>query len=272
MEINPNPDILNLWRVDVDESKLSPNSTEDDIKNLGDGYKPKEEETSTSLLSSQLPLSSDISRKKRKLLELSEPLLNNIWNGTTWCIGHLKTTRVFRVMEQLEEEGYLCLFFSSNRSQVPGLHIASVAYISFFSETVYLLRRLKQITKYYSGEHSAIISSGLLPSISKIILSLEYVNEERIIINQEAIKDIYMLTNGHAGLVINCGKAIDEKLKKGLDEIDISIKRFLSSVQINDSEEKKEADFLTAEEVLTVVDKDDNIYRMSSAFMDELIR
>lgn len=113
-----------------------------------------------------------------RLLELSEPLLNNIRNGTTWCTGHLKTTRVFRVMEQLEEEGYLCLFFSSNRSQVPGLHIASVAYISFFSETVYLLRRLKQITKYYSGEHSAIISSGLLPSISKIILSLVMISWE----------------------------------------------------------------------------------------------
>ncbi|CAB4430246.1 unnamed protein product [Rhizophagus irregularis] len=29
------PDKLNLWKVDFDESKLNPNSTEDDIKNLG---------------------------------------------------------------------------------------------------------------------------------------------------------------------------------------------------------------------------------------------
>ncbi|PKK62467.1 hypothetical protein RhiirC2_814742 [Rhizophagus irregularis] len=52
-------DVLNLWKVDVDDSKLNSNSTEEDIKNLGgeimkrqskfikyfqDGYKPKEEE------------------------------------------------------------------------------------------------------------------------------------------------------------------------------------------------------------------------------------
>ncbi|PKC51951.1 hypothetical protein RhiirA1_482610, partial [Rhizophagus irregularis] len=29
------PDKLNLWKVDFDESKLNPNSTEDNIKNLG---------------------------------------------------------------------------------------------------------------------------------------------------------------------------------------------------------------------------------------------
>ncbi|PKC64336.1 hypothetical protein RhiirA1_517110 [Rhizophagus irregularis] len=53
------PNKLNLWKVDVGESKLNPNSTEDDIKNLGgvfmtnqskfikyflDGYYPSDEE------------------------------------------------------------------------------------------------------------------------------------------------------------------------------------------------------------------------------------
>jgi len=52
-------DMLNLWQVDVDVSILNPNSTEDDIKNLGgvlmerqrkftkyfqDGYEPKKED------------------------------------------------------------------------------------------------------------------------------------------------------------------------------------------------------------------------------------
>jgi hypothetical protein len=32
-----------------------------------------------------------------------------------------------------------------------------------------------------------------------------------------------LLFNRHAGLVINCGKVIDEKLKKGYGEINISI-------------------------------------------------
>jgi hypothetical protein len=96
-----------------------------------------------------------------------------------------------------------------------------------------------------------------------------------------------LLFNRHSGLVINCGKAIDEKLKKELDEsstIETDIYRpvidflrysfagFLGSMQINDSEEIKKAGFLTTEGVLTVVSKDDNIYRMSSAFMDELMR
>ncbi|PKC67992.1 hypothetical protein RhiirA1_457766 [Rhizophagus irregularis] len=287
------PDVLNLWQIDVYESKLNPNSTEDDIKNLGVGYKSKEEETSTSLLSSQLPLSSRKktfhgSRRKEANrivqragvyfvdpLELSEPLLNNIRKGEFMALHGAratgKTTRVFRVMEQLEEEGYLCLFFSFKRSQVPGLHIASVSYISFFFETVYLLRRLKQIAKYYSGQHSAIISwekkvilfideydimyranNETISSFLRIVRNIkarkegyaiwsinivdpfsilhlsskevttspfnvyrpfqnpnftqeqvqflfkEYANEERIIINQEVIKDIYMRTNGHA--------------------------------------------------------------------------
>ncbi|CAB4376624.1 unnamed protein product [Rhizophagus irregularis] len=31
-------DVLNLWKVDVDESMLNPNSTEEDMKNLGVNY------------------------------------------------------------------------------------------------------------------------------------------------------------------------------------------------------------------------------------------
>jgi hypothetical protein len=42
--------------------------------------------------------------------------------------------------------------------------------------------------------------------------------------NPKFIFLMILLFNRHAGLVINCGKAIDEKLKKGLDEINISIK------------------------------------------------
>ena len=46
-------------------------------------------------------------------LALSGPLLNNIRKGEFMALYGAratgKTTRVFRVMEQLEEEGYLCL-------------------------------------------------------------------------------------------------------------------------------------------------------------------
>ena len=46
-------------------------------------------------------------------LALSDSLLNNIREGEFMALHGAratgKTTRVFRVMEQLEEEGYLCL-------------------------------------------------------------------------------------------------------------------------------------------------------------------
>ena len=46
-------------------------------------------------------------------LALSEPLLNNIRKGKFIALHGAratgKTTRVFRVMEQLEEEGYTCI-------------------------------------------------------------------------------------------------------------------------------------------------------------------
>ena len=63
-----------------------------------------------------------------------------------------------------------------------------------------------------------------------------------------------------------------DMFRPAIDYFRSSFAGFLGSMQINDSEKKKKADFLTAEGVLTVVDKDDNIYRMSSAFMDELMR
>ncbi|CAG8647458.1 20333_t:CDS:2 [Rhizophagus irregularis] len=89
---------------------LNPNSTEDDIKNLG---------------------------------ELSEPLLNNIrkGDGTTWCTGHLKTTRVFRVMERLEEEGYLRLYISLETIETDG----KILFWTIFSD--YLVRTAPEYIK-----------------------------------------------------------------------------------------------------------------------------
>jgi hypothetical protein len=57
-----------------------------------------------------------------------------------------------------------------------------------------------------------------------------------------------------------------------IDFFQSSFAGFLGSMQINNPQEKKKANFLTAEGVLTVVNKNENIYKMSSAFMDELMR
>ena len=132
---------------------------------------------------------------------------------------------------------------------------------------------------------------------------------------------IVLLFNRHPGLVINCGKAINEKLRPefgkrldistwqkfnasnrlqgairsyetfrkmverlveegikekkyrpAVDFLRYSFAGFLGPIQINDSDEERQANCLTAEGVLTVVNKDDRIYRMSSAFIDELVR
>ncbi|POG58340.1 hypothetical protein GLOIN_2v1885896 [Rhizophagus irregularis DAOM 181602=DAOM 197198] len=116
--------------------KLNPNSTEDDIKNLGE-------------LEKKRPFT-EVEEKANRIvqragvyfvdpLELSEPLLNNIRKGEFMTLHGVratgKTTRVFRVMEQFEEEGYLCLFFSFKRSQVPD---SKILFWTTFSD--YLVR------------------------------------------------------------------------------------------------------------------------------------
>ncbi|GBC40470.2 P-loop containing nucleoside triphosphate hydrolase protein [Rhizophagus irregularis DAOM 181602=DAOM 197198] len=137
--------------ISNNEDKLNPNSTEDDIKNLGGVFIKRQskfikyfQKTSESSLSSQLLLSSrkkDLSWKYKK--PLSEPLLNNIrkGDGTTWCTGHLKTTRVFRVMERLEEEGYLRLYISLETIETDG----KILFWTIFSD--YLVRTAPEYIK-----------------------------------------------------------------------------------------------------------------------------
>ncbi|CAG8707060.1 8204_t:CDS:2 [Rhizophagus irregularis] len=266
------PDVLNLWQIDVYESKLNPNSTEDDIKNLGE-------------LEKKRPFT-EVEEKANRIvqragvyfvdpLELSEPLLNNIRKGEFMTLHGVratgKTTRVFRVMEQFEEEGYLCLFFSFKRSQVPDSKIlfwttfsdylvrtapehiedqikSSNDFVNLFSkrwekkvilfideydimyrannETISsflrIVRNIKARKEGYAIWSINIVDPSILHLSSKEVttspfnvyrpfqnpnftqeqvqfLFKEYANEERIIINQEVIKDIYMRTNGHAG-------------------------------------------------------------------------
>src|ERR1700722_12089744 len=59
---------------------------------------------------------------------------------------------------------------SDHKYQVCTLHLLLICL--FFFETVYLLRLLMKTAKKHSGHHSANVSSGLLPSISKNVLSL----------------------------------------------------------------------------------------------------
>ncbi|PKC00648.1 hypothetical protein RhiirA5_427867 [Rhizophagus irregularis] len=224
------PDVLNLWQIDVYESKLNPNSTEDDIKNLGE------------------------LEKKRPFTEveekLSEPLLNNIQKGEFMALHGVratgKTTRVFRVMEQLEGEGYLCLFFSFKRSQVPD---SKILFWTTFSD--YLVRTAPEHIEDQIKSSNDFVNLFSKRWEKKVILFIdEYdimyrANNETISLFLRIVRNIKARKEGYAiwsinsrplqylaselkrsmldGLVINCGKAIDEKLKKGLGENDISI-------------------------------------------------
>ncbi|CAG8588207.1 6600_t:CDS:2 [Funneliformis caledonium] len=178
-------------------------------------------------------------------LALSELLLNKIWDGEFMALYGAcvtgKTIQVFKVMEQLEEEGYLCLYIS-----------------------------LEVLDKDSKEVFWSLFGKCLIRTTPQHI--------------KERIKS----ASEFADSFLKSRKAIYEKLKKTLNEsptLNISIWldftasnrleeaiRFLSSIQIKDSEEQKLVNFLTAEGVLTVVNKDDNVYRMSSAFMDELMR
>ncbi|PKC67996.1 hypothetical protein RhiirA1_508240 [Rhizophagus irregularis] len=62
-------------------------------------------------------------------------------DGTTWCTGHLKTTRVFRVMERLEEEGYLRLYISLETIETDG----KILFWTIFSD--YLVRTAPEYIK-----------------------------------------------------------------------------------------------------------------------------
>ncbi|PKB99271.1 hypothetical protein RhiirA5_462251 [Rhizophagus irregularis] len=146
----------------------------------------------------------------------------------------------------------------------------------------------------------------------------DYEDDNKLTIAPEVIKDIYERTNGHAGLVCLCGRAIQNNLEEKLDErrcldftlwssfvaspqlvdrmanystfrkmVDNLIKPdakkamdflrsvfigFFDFVQINDNEERRLADYLTAQGVLMKENENNRSYRMSSIFVDGLIR
>ncbi|UZO01384.1 uncharacterized protein OCT59_012485 [Rhizophagus irregularis] len=105
-------------------------------------------------------------------------------------------------MEQFEEEGYLCLFFSFKRSQVPD---SKILFWTTFSD--YLVRtapehiedQIKSSNDFVNLFSKRPFQNPNFTQEQVQFLFKEYANEERIIINQEVIKDIYMRTNGHAG-------------------------------------------------------------------------
>ncbi|RGB38482.1 hypothetical protein C1646_665357 [Rhizophagus diaphanus] len=145
-----------------------------------------------------------------------------------------------------------------------------------------------------------------------------YGNDAKLTIAPEVIKDIYERTNGHAGLVCLCGKAINYSLEKKLDEgrsldfklwskflvsplvLDSMIKYlpfkkmvedllrpdakealdflrsvfvgFFGFIKIHGTDKRRLADFLTAEGVLIRESDYEFSYRMSSIFVDGLIR
>ncbi|CAG8719209.1 14047_t:CDS:2, partial [Rhizophagus irregularis] len=145
-----------------------------------------------------------------------------------------------------------------------------------------------------------------------------YGKDAKLTIAPEVIKDIYERTNGHAGLVCLCGKAISYSLVKKLDEgrsLDFKLwSKFLVSslmfnsmimyltfkkmvddllrpdakealdflrsvfigffdfIQINIINERRLADFLTVEGVLIRKSDTEFSYRMSSIFVDGLVR
>ncbi|PKC07098.1 hypothetical protein RhiirA5_418669 [Rhizophagus irregularis] len=112
----------------------------------------------------------------------------------------------------------------------------------------------------------------------------EFEDDFKLTIDPEIIEDIYNRTNGHAALVCLCGKAINSDLiwmiiilqkKKVRPAIELLRSVFLGSfkfVPIYDSEEKKLAEFLTAEGVLMRDETKKNNFRMSSIFVDDLIQ
>ncbi|PKC14323.1 hypothetical protein RhiirA5_371546 [Rhizophagus irregularis] len=146
----------------------------------------------------------------------------------------------------------------------------------------------------------------------------EYEDDNKLTIVPEVIKDIYEQTNGHAGLVCLCGRAIQNNLEKKLDEsrrldftlwsnflatsrvTDIMIRYitfnkmvsdlskpkakealdllrsvflgFFDFVQIEATEERRLADFLTTMGVLVRDNENKFSYKMSSMLIDRLIR
>ncbi|CAI2200524.1 7512_t:CDS:2, partial [Funneliformis geosporum] len=233
---------------------------------------------------------------------LSVPLLNKIRNGEFVALHGArasgKSTRVFRVMEQLEEEDYICLYvtlemigiesvekfwssFGLNLIRTAPQHIKNhiksgsdfanlfstsgwkkrvVLFIDEYdtldtanddvkSSFLKVIRGIKARKDEYAiwsinavGPFSILHLSSKETTTSPFnvrepfqnpnftleqvqILFKEFADEERIIIDQEIVKDIYKRTNGHAGLVCLCGKAISLYLMKYLDEsltLDIS--------------------------------------------------
>ncbi|CAB4489017.1 unnamed protein product [Rhizophagus irregularis] len=71
------PNKLNLWKVDVGESKLNPNSTEDDIKNLGELERKRpfmeEETTSTKRAMRSWTVNSTLRQKDCGIFYYVEP-------------------------------------------------------------------------------------------------------------------------------------------------------------------------------------------------------
>ncbi|PKK55553.1 hypothetical protein RhiirC2_832089, partial [Rhizophagus irregularis] len=150
------------------------------------------------------------------------------------------------------------------------------------------------------------------------LLYKAYGKDAKLTIAPEVIKDIYERTNGHAGLVCLCGKAISYSLVKKLDEgrsLDFKLwSKFLVSslmfnsmimyltfkkmvddllrpdakealdflrsvfigffdfIQINIINERRLADFLIVEGVLIRKSDNEFSYRMSSIFVDGLVR
>ncbi|RIA91896.1 hypothetical protein C1645_875149 [Glomus cerebriforme] len=329
-------------------------------------------------------------------LSSSGPLLNKIRNGEFVALHGArasgKSTRVFRVMEQLEEEGYLCLYVTLELVDIESkesfwssfgkclvrtaphhikkhikfggdfadlfstsgwkkkvvlfidefdiLYEANDDIKSSFLKVVRGIKTRKEEFAIWSinavGPFSILHLSSKKVTSSPFnikepfqnpnftleqvqILFKEFADEERIIIDQEIVKDIYIRTNGHAGLVCLCGKVISLHLMKKIDKsltLDIStwldfttsgslekvilgyptfrkmvdtletldkakpavdllrssFIGFLGSVQIINTREMKLAEFLTAEGVLTVSNNINNTFRMSSGFIDELMR
>ncbi|PKY50305.1 hypothetical protein RhiirA4_545862 [Rhizophagus irregularis] len=66
----------------------------------------------------------------------------------------------------------------------------------------------------------------------------DYVDDNKLTIAPEVIKDIYERTNGHAGLVCLCGRAIQNNLEKKLDEsrrLDFTLwSNFLATSRVTD--------------------------------------
>ncbi|PKK63973.1 hypothetical protein RhiirC2_788143 [Rhizophagus irregularis] len=174
------------------------------------------------------------------------------------------------------------------------------------------IRNIKNSKRNYAIWSSVAIGP-LMESLYK-----DYEDDDKLTIVPEVIKDIYERTNGHAGLVCLCGKAIKNNLEKKLDErrcLDFTLwSSFVASsqlmdrmimyntfrnmvcdllkpdakdaldllrsvflglfdfVQIYDEEERRLADYLTAKGVLMRENENKFSYRMSSIFVDGLIR